>query len=184
MTKCLSGLLLSACILAPAQITAQSIPGAVLAKREPHHHLVYEDSTLRVLRVRVPAHDTTLLHEHDPDYFWVALGASTVVNVKPGFPDANITSGDLSFHYTFGKFAHMPQNPGAPPSDNITVELLEPQADPRNLCEPARADAPLDCPSPSSAFFAGAVEHPALTTAHLRVSLLTISAGGALQPGV
>ena len=171
-------------LLCAMSASGQSIPGAVLAKHEPHHHRVYEDSTIRVLRVRVPAHDTTLLHEHDPDYFWVALGASTVVNVKPGFPDANITSGDLSFHYTFGKFAHIARNPGALPFDNITVELLEPQADPRNLCEPARADAPLDCPSPSSAFFAGAVEHPALTTAHLRVSLLTISAGGTLQPGV
>jgi hypothetical protein len=171
-------------LLCAMTASAQSIAGAVLAKHEPHHHLVYEDSTIRVLRVRVPAHDTTLLHEHDPDYFWVALDASTVVNVKPGSPDANITSGDLSFHYTFGKFAHIARNPGATPFDNITVELLEPQADPRNLCEPARADTPLDCPPPSSGFFSGAVEHPALTTAQLRVSLLTISAGGTLQPGV
>ena len=170
-------------LLCAMSASGQSIPGAVLAKHEPHHHLVYEDSTIRVLRVRVPANDTTLLHEHDPDYFWVALGASTVVNVKPGFPDADITSGDLSFHYTFGKFGHIARNPGTVPFDNITVELLEPQTDPRNLCEPARADTPLDCPPPSSEFFSGAVEHPALTTAQLRVSLLTISAGGTLQPG-
>lgn len=174
-----AGLLLSCAMTA----SAQSIPGAVLAKHEPHHHLAYEDSTIRVLRVRVPAHDTTLLHEHDPDYFWVALGASTVVNVKPGSPDANITSRDMSFHYTFGKFAHIARNPGAVPFDNITVELLEPQTDSRNLCEPARADQPLDCPPPTSAFFSGAVEHPALTTAQLRVSLLTISAGATLRPG-
>jgi len=58
------------CLLLVATTTAraQSIPGAVLARNEPHHHLAYQDSTLRVLRVRVPAHDTTLLHEHDPDY--------------------------------------------------------------------------------------------------------------------
>src|SRR5438045_1929200 len=169
-------------LLCAMTASGQSIPGAVLAKHEPHHHLAYEDSTIRVLRVRVPAHDTTLLHEHDPDYFWVALGASTVVNVKPGFPDANITSGDLSFHYTFGKFAHIARNPGAVPFDNITVELLEPQTGPRNLCELARADTPLDCRPSSSEFFSGAVEHPALTTAQVRVSLLTISAGGTLEP--
>src|SRR6476660_2403896 len=86
---------------------AQSIPGAVLAKNEPHHHLAYQDDVLRVLRVRVAPHDTTLLHEHDPDYFWIALGASTVTNAKLGSPDATISSTDLSMHYTPGKFAHV-----------------------------------------------------------------------------
>src|SRR6478735_6566768 len=89
-------------LLCAVAVRAQSIPGAVLAKREPHHHLVYEDSTLRVLRVRVPGHDTTLLHEHAPDYFWIALGASTVINAKPGAPDATIASSDQSIHYTVG----------------------------------------------------------------------------------
>src|SRR3954470_20379170 len=117
---------LALCIAA-APVGAQSIRGAVLAKREPHHHLAYEDSVVRVLRVRVPAHDTTLLHEHDPDYFWIALGPSEVINAKPGLPDATITSPDLSVHYTPGKFAHVARNPGDTPFDNITVELLEPQ---------------------------------------------------------
>src|SRR5439155_806630 len=81
---------------------------------------------------RVPAHDTTLLHEHDPDYFWIALGKSTVINAKPGLPDATITSADLSVHYTPGKFAHVARNPGDTPFDNITVELLEPQRSVRN----------------------------------------------------
>jgi len=164
---------------------AQSIPGAVLAKREPHHHLVYEDSTIRVLRVRVPAHDTTLLHEHDPDYFWIALGKSTVVNAKPGVPDATITSPDLSVHYTLGHFAHVARNPGAVPFDNITVELLAPQTDVRNLCEPALADKPLDCPAPNAktaTVFSGASDHPAVTTAQLRVSVVTIAPGGTLRP--
>ena len=162
---------------------AQSIPGAVLAKREPHHHLAYEDSTIRVLRVRVPPHDTTLLHEHDPDYFWIALGPSTLINVRPGSPDANVSSADLAFHYAVGNFAHIARNPGDAPFDNITVELLEPQADVRNLCEAAVAGQPLDCPPSSRAdqFFSGATEHRALATAHLRVSLLTIPAGGTLR---
>jgi hypothetical protein len=157
----------------------------VLAKHEPHHHLAYEDATLRVLRVRVPGHDSTLLHEHDPDYFWVALGSSTLINAKPGAPDATITSSDRSFHYSFGKFAHVARNPGAEPFDNITVELLEPQTDVRNLCEPAVADKPLDCPNApgqTEVYFSGATEHPALATAQTRVSLVTIAPGGALRP--
>jgi len=161
---------------------AQSIPGAVLAKNEPHHHLVYEDSTLRVLRVRVPAHDTTLLHEHDPDYFWIALGASTFVNAKLGAPDATVTSRDLGVHYTSGKFAHVARNPGNAPFDNITVELLRPQTNVRNLCEAAIADKPIDCATAVKSELAGATEHPAFATSQVRVSLVTLAAGATIRP--
>jgi hypothetical protein len=163
----------------------------VLAKREPHHHLAYEDSTLRVLRVRVGAHDTTLLHEHDPDYFWIALGASSVVNAKLGAPDATIGSADLSIHYTVGNFAHVARNPGASPFDNITVELLAKQTNVHNLCESAVAGQPLACPPPERGgptsnkvpvLFDGASEYPAFATDQLRVSLVTIAPGAVMRP--
>ena len=171
-------------MFAAATAGAQSIPGAVLAKREPHHHLAFEDATIRVLRVRVAPHDTTLLHEHDPDYFWVALGASTVVNAKLGTPDATITSADQSIHYTPGNFAHVARNPGEAPFDNITVELLEPQTNVRNLCERAIGDKPLDCATtaPLQEFFIGGEEHPAFATDQLRVSLVTLGPGQSLRP--
>lgn len=169
-------------LVVAATAGAQSIPGAVLAKREPHHHLVYEDPSLRVLRVRVPAHDTTLLHEHDPDYFWIALGTSTVINAKPGAPDATISSPDLSVHYTPGKFAHVARNPGNRPFDNITVELLEPQANVRNLCEHALGDQPLDCATAAKSPFSGAADHSAFETSRIRVSLATIEPGNVLRP--
>src|SRR5512146_1374189 len=118
----------------PSAAVAQSMPGAVLAKREPHHHLAFEDATIRVLRVRVPPHDSTLLHEHDADYFWIALGASEFVNARLGAPDAMARSADLAVHYAPGKFAHVARNPGASPFDNLTVELLGAQTGVRNLC--------------------------------------------------
>ena len=163
---------------------AQTIRGAVLAKREPHHHLVYEDQAIRVLRVSVPRHDTTLLHEHRTDYFWIALGAGTVVNAKLGAPPVEITSKNLSIHYTVGKFAHVARNNALFPFNNITVELLQPQKNVHNLCEPAIADQPLDCapPSPSTLSFSGASEHPAFSTSQLRVSLMTLDPGKAMRP--
>ncbi|MGE5731023.1 MAG: hypothetical protein ACM37U_03720 [Gemmatimonas sp.] len=172
-------------MLAAATAGAQSIPGAVLAKREPHHHLAFEDATIRVLRVRVAPHDTTLLHEHDPDYFWVALGASTVVNAKPGIADATITSADRSVHYTPGRFAHVARNPGDAAFDNITVELLEPQTNVRNLCERAIGDKPLDCASTTGrgpGVSMGGDEHPAFATDQLHVSLVTVAPGDTLRP--
>lgn len=167
-------------VLVALTAKAQSIPGAVLAKHEPHHHLVYEDSSLRVLRVHLAGHDTTLLHEHDPDYFWLGIGTSTVVNARLGSPDATITSGDLNFHYSFGKFAHVARNPDSTPFDNVTVELLQPQTDVRNICEAALADKPLECKQ-AVVVSNGLTEHPALATAQLRVSLVTIPVGGTLR---
>src|SRR5262249_12347038 len=101
-----------------------------------------------------------------------------------GSPDATVTSADLAFHYAVGHFAHVARNPGDAPFDNITVELLEPQSNVRNLCEPAVADKPLDCPAStaSNASFAGPTDHPALASDQLRVSLETIAAGGTMRP--
>jgi hypothetical protein len=172
-------------LLTATAVRAQSIPGAVLAKREPHHHPVFEDSTLRVLRVHISGHDTTLLHEHDPDYFWIALGASSFVNAKPGVPDAIVNAPDLSIHYTPGKFAHVARNPGTKPFNNVTVELLEAQTNVHNLCERAIADKPLDCPAPPPKpriAFAGATVNPAFASAETRVSLVTIAPGAAMTP--
>ena len=172
-------------VVCAVTLKAQSIPGAVLAKNEPHHHLVYEDASIRVLRVRVPAHDTTLLHEHDPDYFWVALGNSTVINARIGSPDATIASKDLSIHYSVGPFAHVARNPSDVPFDNITVELLEPQKNVRNLCEESLAGKPVDCSTTSGAaseFFTGGTEHTAFATDRLRVSMVALAPGAALRP--
>ena len=125
------------------------------------------------MRVRVAPHDTTLLHEHAADYFWIALGPSEIVNAKLGAPDAIVASRDRSIHYTPGHFAHVARNPGASPFDNITVELLRAQTHVRNLCEPALANQPLTCGDSSS--FPGAREHPAFATDQLRVALATIA---------
>ena len=114
-----------------------------------------------------------VLVQQIPDYFWLGLGKSTVINARLGTPDATITSDDLKFHYSFGNFAHVARNPEAMPFDNITVELLEPQTDVHNLCETALADKPLDCKK-AAMVSNGLTEHPALATAQLRVSLATI----------
>jgi hypothetical protein len=173
-----------ALLFVAAVARAQTIRGAVLAKREPHHHVAYEDPTIRVLRVRVPPHDTTLLHEHGPDYFWIALGAITIVNAKLGAPDAEITTKNLAIHYTVGKFAHVARNHAMRAFDNITVELLQPQKNIHNLCEPAIADQPLDCapPSPRTLAFTGPSEHTAFATSQLRVSLMTLDPGKSMRP--
>jgi hypothetical protein len=165
---------------AVSAVQGQTIAGAVLAKKEPHHHLAFEDSTLVVLRVEVPPRDTTLLHEHEPDYFWIALGRSEVVNARMGSAPATIASDDGSVHYTVGKFAHVARNPGTTPFRNITVELLGKQSNPRNLCEEAVAGQPLLCPSARKPRDMGVTERPAFETDQLQVSVLTFGRDGRL----
>lgn len=170
----------AALTLAAPTLGAQSIPGAVLAAHEPHHHLAYEDSSIRVLRVHVGAHDSTLLHEHDPDYFWIALGTSSFVNARPGLPDAVVAAPALSVHYAPGHFAHVARNPGDTPFDNITIELLGAQTNVRNLCEPALAGKPTACDTTSRAIASG-IEHPAFASDQLRVTLLQLAGGASVH---
>jgi hypothetical protein len=127
--------------------------------------------------VEVPPRDSTRLHEHAVDYFWIALGESEVVNARVGAPEATIYSRDHAVRYTVGRFAHVARNPGAQPFRNITVELLKAQTGVRNLCEEAVAGVELLCPGAVLLRDKAILERPAFETDQLRVSLLT------LQPG-
>lgn len=158
---------------------AQSIPGAVLTRNEPHHHPGYEDDAIRVLRVAVAPKDSTWLHEHDVDYVWIAVGNSTIINAKLGAPDATMKLHDLAVHYSPDKFAHVARNIGTTEFDNVTVELLRPQTNPRNLCDPALDNKPVDCHPPKT--LPGITYRPEVTTDQLQVSLVTLEPGKALM---
>src|SRR3984893_9402727 len=96
---------------------------AVAVTTEPHHHLTWTDSLVRVFRVEVPARSATLLHEHAVDYFWIAVGASEFVNAVAGKPEARVVAPDASVHFTRGGFAHIARNEGGSPFSNVTFEL-------------------------------------------------------------
>jgi hypothetical protein len=113
---------------------AQS-PVAVPVANEPHHHLVLENDYVRVFRVSVPAHEATLLHQHDLPYVYVSLGPADVVNAVAGKPEARLVMTDGQVGYSRGGFAHIVRTDAGSTFDNVTIELLRPQGEPRNLCE-------------------------------------------------
>ena len=169
------------CLLRVVIAGAQS---AVAVTAEPHHHQVYADAHVRVFSVEVPGHASTLLHQHDRDYVWVALGEAAFINAVAGKPDAPVAAADGSVHFARGGFAHVARNPGVAPFRNVTIELLEPADNPRNLCEPVLAGEPIDCPAgpaAGDAGYRGASVHPALATDRMRVSVLAIATGGTLR---
>jgi len=126
-------LLCSTLLLLAFSSNAQA-PTAVPIPKEPHHHLVFENSYVRVFRVNVPAHDATLLHQHDVPYVYIALGPADVINAIQGKPEARLVMSDGQVGYSRGGFAHIARTDSGLVFNNVTIELLKPQGEPQNLC--------------------------------------------------
>ena len=127
----------------PAPLARGNTPG------EPHHHLKIENEYVRVYYVEVPPHENTLLHQHDHDYIYVSLGPSEVVNAVLNKPEVHLVLKDGETHFTRGGFAHVARNLAGTPFRNVTIELLKPQTDPKNVCEKVAMDLPIaDCGRP------------------------------------
>jgi quercetin dioxygenase-like cupin family protein len=101
---------------------------------EPHHHLKIENEYVRAYYVEVPPHEDTQLHQHDHDYIYVSLGPSDVVNAILNKPEIHLQLKDGETHFTRGGFAHVARNLADTPFRNITIELLKPQNNLRNVC--------------------------------------------------
>jgi quercetin dioxygenase-like cupin family protein len=120
-------------------------PVAVPIPKEPHHHLVLENSYVRVFRVSIPAHDATLLHQHDVPYIYVALGPADVINAVQGKPEAHLVMADGQVGYSRGGFAHIARTDAGSSFNNVTIELLHPQGESHNLCEKIISGPLNDC---------------------------------------
>jgi quercetin dioxygenase-like cupin family protein len=131
----------------PVPLARGNAPG------EPHHHLKIENEYVRVYYVEVPPHENTQLHQHDHDYIYVSLGPSDVVNAILNKPEIHLQLKDGETHFTCGGFAHVARNLANTPFRNITIELLKPQPEARNVCGPVILNAgvpicdPLDAPA-------------------------------------
>ena len=169
--------------LARGQALAQDAGAAVPVMAEPHHHLAYSDDHVRLFQVEVPAHTATLLHQHDRDYVWVALGNAAFVNAVAAQPEARVVAADASVHFSRGGFAHVARNESASDFRNVTIELLQAQSNPRNLCDQVIAAQPTACPAATSQhpLFGGVSVRPAFQTDQMRVSILRLEPRGSLK---
>ncbi len=134
-------------ILFSASLSAQA-PVAVPIAKEPHHHLVLENDYVRVFRVSVPAHDATLLHQHDVPYLYISLGPADVINAVQGRPEARIVMADGQLGYSPGHFAHIARNDSDIAFNNVTIELLHPQGNAQNICTKVVEGPVMDCSGP------------------------------------
>jgi quercetin dioxygenase-like cupin family protein len=104
-------------------LAAQS--GEVDITREPHHHLIFENTLVRVFDVKVPPSETTLIHRHNHDYVYVTLGAADLDNRVEGKPPARVQLHDAETRFLAGNFAHAVRDLASTPFRNITIELLQ-----------------------------------------------------------
>lgn len=168
--------------LAAFLLTANRYPRAdraVPISEEHHHHLVMENEYVRVYEVEVPAHEATLMHQHDRDYVYVVIGDADVTNQVQGKQAAKLHLLDTTVNFSKGPFAHIATNDGEKPFRNVTIELLKPQGEVKVFAP--SLNAALESVKPDSAG-AGVKEAPILETSELRVSAVEISGRGTWKP--
>lgn len=154
-------------------------PSAVPISQEHHHHLVMENAYVRVYEVEVPAHEATLMHQHDHDYVYIVLGDSEVTNHLQRKAPAKLHLPDTTVNLSKGPFAHIAANNGDAAFRNVTIELLKPQGEVKVFAP--SVNAALESAKADGAS-AGVKEAPILETAELRVSAVEISGKGVWQP--
>ena len=149
---------------------------AVPMTSEPRHHLVLENEYVKVYQVEVAPRDSTLLHQHDHDYVYVAIGAAQVTSAVPGKPETHLKLADGDVHFSRGGFSHVATNDGDTPFRNVTIELLRPQGELRNLCLQLIANEPAACPGTQKPPAAGAThtDWPEFETDETRVILTRV----------
>src|SRR5579864_484149 len=140
----------SAYAQAPSSILPQQNPtapqGPVPISEEPHHRLVLQNEFTKVYNVMVPPLDSTLLHQHDHPYLYVALGPADIINAIVGKPELHQILQDGETHYSPGNFAHIARTDSGVQFHNVTVELLHAQSAAKNLCKEVLAGQPIECP--------------------------------------
>lgn len=107
------------CILAKTLI-AQEKPFDL--SREPHHHLLLENSSARVFRLTLQPHESTLPHRHSGFYMYLSVGPSTVSNEVKGRKPVISELGDGDLRTSKGGFSLTEQNVGDKPLEIVVIE--------------------------------------------------------------
>jgi len=124
-----ASLCLFTCVCAAA---AQQAP--VPVDQEPHHHVVLQNDYVLVMRVNIPAHESTLYHTHSHDRASIDLSDGAIVLQELGHPDSareDTKPGNLSVT-TVGQapLTHQVRNVGTEMFDVLDVEFLQRPAQP------------------------------------------------------
>ena len=88
--------------------------------------LLFENDSVRVWDLRLAPGDSTGLHQHEHDYFYVVIGDGKLQRVDPDgttHPPKEMADGEVHFRKIEGQSVHAAVNAGDTPWRNIVVEL-------------------------------------------------------------
>ena len=112
-------------LLVATLLAAQATTPEVEINAEPHHHLVFENKSVRVFNVEVDPNTETLPHAHRHDYISVSIGTAEVENNVKGKPPTTTKLSDGDVRFVSAPFTHFVRDVGAQPFRNVTTEILE-----------------------------------------------------------
>jgi hypothetical protein len=152
-------------------------PAPVPLAKEAHHKLILQNQFLRVFRVSIPVSDAAALHQHDQPYIAVSLGPAEFTNAVAGKPEAHVKLFDGQIGFSPGHFAHAVRIDAAIPFNNVTIELLAAETNPRNLCEKIVAGDVGECDLGRDETSAPIRTRPLMETDQIRVDSVTVQRG-------
>jgi hypothetical protein len=136
--------------VAPDATAPASAKAPVAIKEEPHHHLIMENSYVRVFRVEIISPDATPLYRHDFPYVYMSIGKAEFTKAVEGQPEKHMALGNGQLGYSKGGFAQVIRAENDTPFYNVTVELLHPQENMHSDCAQV-VEGPLDgCATPAA----------------------------------
>jgi hypothetical protein len=164
--------LIAAIFCSPAVCGAQE-QSVIPLKSEPHHHLILHNDLVNVYSVQVRPKDSVLLHKHDLDAIGIMLSDAEITVRVPGKPDSHqkVVAGQLRLQQA--GYVHSTSIDGDAAYRNVTVELLLPQLERRNICSAVISTQPLNCPSAEadrSVFW----EQPQFETNQTKINLIRL----------
>ncbi len=141
---------------------------AISVEEEPTHHLLMENSYVRVFRAELPPGASTKLHRHVYAYVSVILTKAHLEGFSPGQSRQKLERSEGEVHFTPAGLVHGVVNTGSSPFRVVIVELLKDT----NAAEgaPPEAEHSLDLGH-------GHIEDVVLENAQVKVTDLQIAPG-------
>jgi len=120
---------LTAALIVPLVASATIAQTPVPVEQEPHHHVVWKNGFVEVIRVVLPAGESTLFHTHSRDRVAVDLTSTMLsfqkLNEPEGQPEPSIPGG-ISSHADFdAPYTHRLHNVGQKTYEVIDVEVFK-----------------------------------------------------------
>jgi hypothetical protein len=115
-------------VLAATLLSAPAAAPEVEITSEPHHHLAFENKSVRVFNVEVAPNTKTQMHWHRHDYIYVTLGPAEISNVVKDKPPVTVKLQDGETRFSAATFAHIAHNLSDQTFRNVTIEILQDEA--------------------------------------------------------